>query len=99
MNREHAYIKNGTISNDNIAFYAEYGFLVAPELLSKNEIDGLKKETAAIFRGERGHVDGILPVEENEDDKDILKKYVAIHFPHKISPVIHSTLFHKKIVD
>jgi ectoine hydroxylase-related dioxygenase (phytanoyl-CoA dioxygenase family) len=41
----------------------------------------------------------MLPVEENEADPEVLKKYVAIHFPHKISKLIHAYLFHAKIVD
>lgn len=99
MNKENAYIKNGSISKENIAFYEEYGYLVAPDLLSIHETDELKNETAAIFRGERGEVDGLIPVKEDENDADILKKYVAIHFPHKISKVIYNYLFHKKITD
>jgi phytanoyl-CoA hydroxylase len=43
-------------------------------------------------------VEGMLPVETNESDADVLKKYVAIHFPHKISPVINNYLSHQKIV-
>lgn len=35
----------------------------------------------------------------NETDDDVLKKYVAIHFPHKISKTIHDFLFHPKIVN
>lgn len=99
MNKEHAYVSNEGITKENVAFYATYGFLVAPELLPAHEIEALKKETAAIFRGERGYVDGMVQVEENESDSDVLKKYVAIHFPHKISPLIYSFLSHKKITD
>ncbi|SMO71871.1 phytanoyl-CoA dioxygenase family protein [Solitalea koreensis] len=99
MNKEQAYLRNGSISQENIAFYAEYGYLIAPRLLSNTEIRELKQETAAIFRGERGYVEGMLPVEKNETDADVLKKYVAIHFPHKISPLIHTYLSHQKIVD
>jgi ectoine hydroxylase-related dioxygenase (phytanoyl-CoA dioxygenase family) len=98
MNKEHSYIK-GSIDEENIAFYKKYGYLIAPDLLSKNEIDELKKETAAIFRGERGYVNGMIPVEANEPDAEVFKKYVAIHFPHKISKLVHAFLFHKKIVD
>lgn len=98
MNKEHAYI-NGVISPENINFYASYGYLIAPAMLSQNEVDELKKETAAIFRGERGHVDGMVEVEKNETDSDVMKKYVAIHFPHKLSERIHAFLFHQKIVD
>jgi phytanoyl-CoA hydroxylase len=99
VNKEHAYIEKGCISKENIIFYASYGYLVASGLLSNNEIEELKKETASIFRGERGNVDGMLPVEKDETDADVLKKYVAIHFPHKISPLIHGYLSHRKIVD
>lgn len=98
MNKEHAYIDNGCISDDNVAFYEQYGYLIAPDLLSASEIAELKKETAAIFRGERGYVEGMLPVDAHDSDADILKRYVAIHFPHKISAVIHTYLSHQKIV-
>lgn len=99
MNKEHAYIQKGSISQDNIAFYAKYGYLIAPSLLSTTEISELKNETAAIFRGERGYVDGMLEVNKDEDDAEVLKKYVAIHFPHKISKLVHETLFHPKVVE
>ena len=52
MIKENAYIKNGSISPENILFYKEFGYLVAPALLSIAEVDELKKETTAIFRGE-----------------------------------------------
>ncbi len=99
MNKEHSYLNSGVITQDNIAFYAAYGFLVAPDLLSKNEIDQLRKETTAIFRGDRGYVDGLLEVDENESNSDVFKKYVAIHFPHKISACVHDFLFHAQIRD
>ena len=99
MNKEHAYISNKGINKENIDFYKEYVYLIAADLLTANEIAALKKETAAIFKGQRGYVDGMLPVDANEPDSDVLKKYVAIHFPHKISEVIHASLFNPKIVD
>jgi ectoine hydroxylase-related dioxygenase (phytanoyl-CoA dioxygenase family) len=99
MNKEHAYINMGQISPQNIAFYTQYGYLIANNLLTANEIGTLKKETAAIFKGERGQIDGLLPVADNESDEEVLKKYVAIHFPHKISKVIHDSLFQPKIIE
>jgi ectoine hydroxylase-related dioxygenase (phytanoyl-CoA dioxygenase family) len=99
MDSSYAYISNGIITDYNVAFYAMYGYLIAPRLLSKEEIGELKKETAAIFRGACGYVDGMLPVGDDEPDSEVLKKYVAIHFPHKISKVVYDFLFHKKIVD
>jgi len=87
------------ISPENIKQYQEQGYLIVPNLLSQTDIASLKKETAAIFRGERGHIEGMLDVNNNEPDEEVLKKYVAIHFPHKISKVIHNSLFNRNIVD
>src|SRR5690606_1066450 len=52
-----------------------------------------------IFRGERGNIEGLVPVAPEEPDSEVLKKYVAIHFPHKISPVIREFLSHEKVTD
>ncbi|NLR82956.1 phytanoyl-CoA dioxygenase family protein [Chitinophaga eiseniae] len=98
MSSEHAFIPAAGISEENISFYTSNGYLVAPSLLQAEEIAALKKETAAIFRGERGQLEGLLNVAPGESDDEVLKKYVAIHFPHKISPVIYRYLFHEKIV-
>lgn len=87
------------MENLNIESYQKYGYLIVDNLLSATEIADLKNETANIFKGDRGYVDGLVPVDKNEPDEEVLKKYVAIHFPHKISPVIYQILFHKKIVD
>ncbi len=98
MNKD-AIIVNGGLSGENIRYYEQRGFLVAPDLLSAEEIAELRKETANIFRGKRGSIEGMLPVDESEPDSEVLKKYVAIHFPHKISTIILQYLFHKRIVD
>jgi phytanoyl-CoA hydroxylase len=97
MTKEHAQIKNGQLSAENILYYQQYGFLIAGNLIPQTEINELKKETAAIFRGQRGTIDGMLPFQPNEPDSEVLKKYVAIHFPHKISKPIYDFLFQKNI--
>ena len=97
MNFEHAYVKGAEITTDNINFYKQYGYLVAEHLLTSHEIEELKSETTEIFKGSRGLVDGMIDVGNSTDD-EILKKYLAIHFPHKISSVIKAYLHHKGIV-
>lgn len=79
--------------------YKEKGYLVIPDLFTKDEIAALRKETADIFRGKRGTVDGMIGTVDDSSDEEVLKKYVAIHFPHKISPVIHKSLFHRGVLD
>ena len=36
-------------------------------------------------RGERGEIDGVMPASEGDDDDGVLRRYLCIHFPHKIS--------------
>lgn len=79
--------------------YKETGYLIIPDLFSSEEISELRKETASIFRGKRGRIEGMLDTEDSISDQDVLKRYVAIHFPHKLSPVIYKTLFHEGIVN
>lgn len=87
------------ITSAQINTYKETGYLVMPGLFSESEIASLRKETADIFRGKRGKVEGMIDVEDNTSDTEVLKKYVAIHFPHKLSPVIYESLFHKGVLD
>src|SRR5690348_12474381 len=94
---QNAYAKAGEVTAGNIRYYNEAGFLIAPGLLTTAEIDELKKETTLIFRGERGKIEGLIEVMESEPESEVLKKYVAIHFPHKISTVIYNYLSHNGI--
>src|SRR5205809_808821 len=99
MKNSAQFILDGNISPENVEFYNDYGYLIASGIVSPNEVDILKKDTAKIFRGEHGAIEGLMPVTPDETDADVLKKYVAIHFPHKISPVIKDFLFQEKIVN
>jgi ectoine hydroxylase-related dioxygenase (phytanoyl-CoA dioxygenase family) len=98
MNDANQFIINRTVTPGNVQFYHDYGYLIASDLILQEEIDLLKKDTIKIFRGEYGTIEGTLPAMENETDADVLKKYVAIHFPHKISPVIKEFLTQENIV-
>lgn len=94
-----AFVNEGNVSPENIDFYNDKGYLVAPSLLAPEDIEALKAETAKIFKGERGAIDGLLAKNDIDSDDEVLKKYVAIHFPHKISSLIHQILSHKNIVN
>jgi len=97
MDLQHSYISSTGLSVENVRFYHEMGYLVANELLTLTDVNLLKEETAAIFRGDRGLVDGILSLEDLSDEEN-LKRYVAIHFPHKISALIEDYIRHPKII-
>lgn len=99
MNTSDAYIQDGILSPANRAFYRDSGYLIGENLFSRGEIAALKAETALIFRGQRGLIEGLVPLNGQETDEEVLGKYTAIHFPHKISVPIHQSLFHKGVID
>ncbi|TDW95919.1 phytanoyl-CoA dioxygenase family protein [Dinghuibacter silviterrae] len=95
---EYGIVLPSGLTKGNIEFYKKQGYLIAPDLLGPRDIQALKKEAVEIFKGNRGHVDGMTDVEGLPDD-EVLKKYVAVHFPHKLSSVIQGYLSHPFVVD
>ena len=89
----------GAVTPENVQFYHENGYLVAPDLLSADEIKTLREETVAIFRGERGHVEGLVDVEPGASPEAVLRRYLAIHFPHKMSEAVLGFVKHPAVVD
>lgn len=94
---KHSNIAPNGLSQGNIEFYKEEGYLIAHGLLGIREIETLKREAVEIFRGHRGHVDGLMDVQDLADD-EVLKNYIAIHFPHKISHIVKKYLSQPDIV-
>lgn len=80
-------------------FYRENGYYVAHELLSMDEIEGLRAETVRICAGEVGSVAGCDGRREGETDDQLLQRFLCIHFPHKISELMLDAVKHPKIAD
>lgn len=81
------------------AFYHQQGFLVIEDALSAAELADMRREAAAICKGERGEVSGFVPGEPGESDDDAMRRYLCIHFAHKISPLMEGAISHPAIVD
>ncbi|HET6467727.1 MAG TPA: phytanoyl-CoA dioxygenase family protein, partial [Geminicoccaceae bacterium] len=81
------------------ARYFEDGFLVVPGLLARDEVAALRHEAAEICRGARGPVRGMTPAADEPDDDAVMRSYLCIHFPHKISAAMHAAMAHPRIVD
>ena len=79
-------------------FYQEHGFLVIDRALGTDEVDALNAEAAQICRGARGAIRGLTPAEAAEPDIEVLRRYLCIHFPHKISTSMYQALAHPAIV-
>lgn len=89
----------GPLGPEAVQFFHENGFLVLEDALSPEEIDAHRREAVAICREERGPVHGAFPGLPGESDDDVMRRYLCIHFPHKISPLMTESLAHPGIVD
>lgn len=87
------------ITQTQVEFFRENGYLIIENGLSGDEIDELRRDTVAICRGEHGSVRGIDPYLPGETDDDVMRNYLCIHFPHKISACMEHYLAHPVIVD
>lgn len=80
-------------------FYRENGYLVVPGALSEAELEELRAETLSVCRGERGEVGGFEPTVPGESDEETQRRYLCIHFPHKISSVMEKYLATPKMLE
>ena len=90
-------IINGNITPVNANYFMEKGFLVADELFQPKELQEIGNEVVEIFKGNRGNIDGLIKIKESTPENEVLSHYNAIHFPHKISPVILKYVRHPRV--
>lgn len=80
------------------ARYRRDGFVVLPRVFSTSQIRKLRAETAAICRGERGAVRGTSKNLRQEPDDDVIRRFLCIHHPHKLSRLMRKAVMHSEIV-
>lgn len=92
------YFQADSIGASTRSFYHEQGYIVIEEAFSKSEIALLQAEAVAICRGECGPIrfsKNSSVAKENLvglSDDDLIRKFLCIHHPHKISDHILKTL-------
>lgn len=69
------------------------------DALSAQELDELRAEATSVCRSERGAVKGFVPGVEGESEEETLRRYLCIHFPHKISETMRGYLNTPKMVE
>jgi phytanoyl-CoA hydroxylase len=83
---------------DLAAFYAANGFALLADALSRAEVDELNAEAVRLCRGELGNVGGAEAV-TGETDEETLRRFLCIHYPHKVSEVALRALAQPRVVD
>lgn len=79
-------------------FFREHGFVVIDGALTDDEVARLNADAAAICRGDRGAVQGVTPADVAASDDEVMRQYLCIHFPHKISQPMYEALAHPSMV-
>lgn len=84
------------LSEAQVKFYVENGYLAVPNLVRLEEVEELKQDAVKIARG--GYpCETLKPLPENLSDEETLQNILCIHQPHYISPVMQKYVKHPKI--
>lgn len=84
------------LSEEEVQFFVEQGYLIAPALITPEELEELKQDLTKLARGSYP-CENIKPMPESLSDDEVLKRILCIHQPHYISPVMEKYVRHAKI--
>ena len=68
------------------------GYLICPGLLNETEVASLNADAGRVCREQRGDA-------APQDDEVATRGALAIHFPHKLSPLMRESMRHPRIVE
>ncbi len=80
----------------NVEEYQKNGFLICEGLVSPEDIETMRKDAAFICRGGYPH-EKLPAVMEGLPDDEVISRFLCIHQPHKISPVMREMVAHPRL--
>lgn len=84
------------LSDADVQFFVENGYYAAPNLMTDEEVEELRADTAYLARG--GYpCDAMPPLPDETTDEEALADILCIHQPHFVSPVMLEYVKHPKI--
>ena len=84
------------LSQAQVEAFREQGFLVVEGLLSDEDVEAVRSDAVKLCRGEYKS-ENLHPVPNAESDTAALSRYLCIHQPHHISPVMREYLAHPAV--
>lgn len=91
--------QHGFMTPDVVAFFKENGYLVLENALSADDLAELNNDATDICRGKYGTYGGWKGPHDDETDEEVLRQYLCIHFPHKVSPIMKKHLADPAMVE
>jgi len=91
-----------------VEHFHEHGFALLRNALSPDEVAEINDEALALCRGDLGEIrygytgegEETAPAPGTaETDEEVLRRYLCIHYPHKVSEAARKALAHPRIVD
>jgi ectoine hydroxylase-related dioxygenase (phytanoyl-CoA dioxygenase family) len=79
--------------------YREDGYVVVEDAFDATTLTEILADATKVCRGEYGQVQGAEPGPPGESVDDLLSRFLCIHMPHKISPVMREALRAERLVD
>lgn len=88
-----------SIDSTFVEQYARDGFAVLRNALTPAEVAEVNCEALRICRAGMNPVEAGRDAHPGQSDADVLRQYLCIHHPHKISDVAMRVMRHPRIVD
>ena len=95
---------DGTSADRLASRYRRDGYVILPGVLDEALVGATRSETTAICRGRRGLFDGMPTADGQQNttadtsDDDVLRQYLCVHFPHKLSALMEGLARHRDVV-
>ncbi len=95
-----------TADDEFAAHYAEHGFALLGGALTPEEVAAINADALRLCRGDYGDIGygygaepGASVATPDLSDDEILRRYLCIHYPHKVSPPARAALHTPRIVE
>jgi ectoine hydroxylase-related dioxygenase (phytanoyl-CoA dioxygenase family) len=89
----------GFMTPEATAAHHESGCLIVEDAVSGETIEMLREEALKVCRGDYGKYEGWVGPHDGQSADEILKQYLCLHMPHKVSPPLAESLALKPIVE
>jgi phytanoyl-CoA hydroxylase len=86
------------IPDGKVRSYVDDGWLVVPDLVTREELRELEDDVVRFARGDYP-LTNPAPAEDGDDDEAAMRRVLAVHFPHWVSDVMRRFIEHPAIVD
>ena len=93
---DHRLQTQSVVSDDQVKFYVDHGYLVVSDVMKDRELAELKHDAIDICRG-KYPCESLQPLPADMPDDEVLGSILCIHQPHYISPVILDYIKHQTI--